>query len=648
MCIRDRGNAALKVQITERDPYFYGYIVVTAVNGQAASYVLQTPAGAPLAGYSGVLGVIGPLYLKPSEYKVLVIANGPTKAQITGMLVGDKHEDPSQLVVRPIPTAAGANTSILTTLSNLTVTGPTVGNSLTALTSTSSPWANPTPAEGIAGQIFDRGGEVYNIKHPKYAAPGQSLESTAQINLAIADIKAAGRGILLAPPDVYTICTGNVTVDFTGCANLTFYAVGARFVLPALGAGQMYGFTFSNNSQVLLYGGELYSPYTVDQWNLLFMGAGTFSDLKVVRWWLHGDFTNGAHGQPYMVNMSPTANGGITDVTFDYCRFESPGNATIQVSGISIKGYTGLKVQSCTFVNINNPLVPDSTFQKQGLDYCDNWEFITNATNPVEGPDVMMVDGVSYVGNTQVVTAAITGASDVGGVLLDFGCDGASIVGNHFRGNGIVLSPSAGHPVTNFTITGNTINCSHTVANFNNAIGLLADPGAASGHGYIHGNACSGTFSGVPIFVGAGYTDLNIKDNPGDSTATAQTVTVAASQTTASNVYGDLATVGPSVTVVVGGSGIVKITLTGGLWCDNAGNTAIMGFVASGANAIGAADATALQTPAYVAGDPQQCSAVYLLTGLTPGSTTFKAQYRSATNTQNANFRNRSIIAECR
>jgi len=117
---------------------------------------------------------------------------------------------------------------------------------------------------------------------------------------------------------------------------------------------------------------------------------------------------------------------------------------------------------------------------------------------------------------------------------------------------------------------------------------------------------------------------------------------VATSEATTNGGYVDLATPGPSVTVTVGASGIVRVDLT----CDGAGNKiALMGVVVSGANTIAAADTRSFaQAPAQALAISVQGTASYLFTGLAAGATTFKAVYKSDGATT-ATFANRSIIA---
>lgn len=112
---------------------------------------------------------------------------------------------------------------------------------------------------------------------------------------------------------------------------------------------------------------------------------------------------------------------------------------------------------------------------------------------------------------------------------------------------------------------------------------------------------------------------------------------VATQQTTTSTTFTDLTTVGPAVTFTVPSSGKVEVTVSGQLF-NSAGNFTLMGFALSGGNTLAASDSKALLVfgvNAVQAGIP------ILLTGLTPGSTTFTAKYRVSGGT--GTFINRKI-----
>ena len=103
------------------------------------------------------------------------------------------------------------------------------------------------------------------------------------------------------------------------------------------------------------------------------------------------------------------------------------------------------------------------------------------------------------------------------------------------------------------------------------------------------------------------------------------TASVATGQTTTSTTYADLGTVGPSVTVTVGASGKVMLHMRCRLQNNTAGNFSAAGVVISGASTVAAQTIMLVDTAnsAYL----YEFGASKLISGLTPGSTTFKMQY---------------------
>lgn len=103
----------------------------------------------------------------------------------------------------------------------------------------------------------------------------------------------------------------------------------------------------------------------------------------------------------------------------------------------------------------------------------------------------------------------------------------------------------------------------------------------------------------------------------------ASSALVATSQTTTSTSYADLATTGPAVTVIIGANGLALISIYAGI--NNSGaNFTGMSFAISGASTQAAADNFSI---VYNGTLVIRESGVFLLTGLTPGSTTFTAKY---------------------
>lgn len=121
--------------------------------------------------------------------------------------------------------------------------------------------------------------------------------------------------------------------------------------------------------------------------------------------------------------------------------------------------------------------------------------------------------------------------------------------------------------------------------------------------------------------------------------------TVATAQGTNSTAYVDLTTPGPSVTLNVPASGEVTIDLSAAYSSGGAAaQTGYMGCALSGANTRAATDATAAYGRTVTAGLYGTLARRIHLTGLTPGTTTFKAVYKTSTST--ATFSDRHIIVE--
>jgi hypothetical protein len=122
-------------------------------------------------------------------------------------------------------------------------------------------------------------------------------------------------------------------------------------------------------------------------------------------------------------------------------------------------------------------------------------------------------------------------------------------------------------------------------------------------------------------------------------TVNATPALIATAETTTSTSYTDLTTVGPSVTATIPNSGNALVILTVGSSNTNNGAECAMGFAAAGAAVD---DARAVINPSRNANEVLQYSGVFFVSGLTTGSNTFTAKYRTEANT--CTFRNRSIV----
>lgn len=101
------------------------------------------------------------------------------------------------------------------------------------------------------------------------------------------------------------------------------------------------------------------------------------------------------------------------------------------------------------------------------------------------------------------------------------------------------------------------------------------------------------------------------------------------SQTTTSGSWANLATTGPSVTITVPSTGAVLILMEAETQNSTDGVRCEFSLAVSGANTISEDDQRLrLQSRAVVVSAPIYAGGARLLTGLTPGSTTFLMRYR--------------------
>lgn len=120
---------------------------------------------------------------------------------------------------------------------------------------------------------------------------------------------------------------------------------------------------------------------------------------------------------------------------------------------------------------------------------------------------------------------------------------------------------------------------------------------------------------------------------------------VATAQGTASTAYVDLTTTGPSVTLNVPASGELTIDVSAAYSSGGAAaQTGYMGFTLSGANTLAAADTRAAYGRTVTSGMFGTIARRFHLTGLSPGTTTVKAVYKTSTST--ATFTDRNLIVE--
>lgn len=121
----------------------------------------------------------------------------------------------------------------------------------------------------------------------------------------------------------------------------------------------------------------------------------------------------------------------------------------------------------------------------------------------------------------------------------------------------------------------------------------------------------------------------------GGSTITPATTEITTSETRNLNSFGDLTTVGPTVTVTIGASGLALVHWA----CEADVSGAAVGIDISGATTLAPAATDIL----YWGSGPFDIGTSKLYTGLTAGSTTFKMKYRSF-NATTVTFANRRLV----
>lgn len=117
--------------------------------------------------------------------------------------------------------------------------------------------------------------------------------------------------------------------------------------------------------------------------------------------------------------------------------------------------------------------------------------------------------------------------------------------------------------------------------------------------------------------------------------------TVATSQTTSSTSYGDLATVGPAVTVTTGTQAIVWAIVRSQHSAGGSGECS-WSVAVSGATTVAASDNWRGLQSGVTAANPNRFGVCHLFTGLTAGSNTFTIKYKTTGAT--ATFQDRDIV----
>lgn len=118
---------------------------------------------------------------------------------------------------------------------------------------------------------------------------------------------------------------------------------------------------------------------------------------------------------------------------------------------------------------------------------------------------------------------------------------------------------------------------------------------------------------------------------------------VTTSQGTSSTSYVQLATTTDTVTVTIGPNGVALVIISANMSQANQNAIIATSFDVSGANTIAANDVTVLNFTAYTNGASMALSGPFMLTGLTPGSTTFGMRYKVTGSPASGTWSNRTI-----
>lgn len=338
-------------------------------------------------------------------------------------------------------------------------------------------------------------------------------------------INALTSGKIFISAGLYDILT---YLSVSNKTDLTFEGEGPATVLriPDGQSARSYIFGIGALRRVTFKNMMLYSTLVTSYgWDIFIDGGSAYlEDLRFEDLHFKGDGWGGA-SVAYFANLGPVY---AKRIAFSRCRFEHSKLTNAMIDGLLIRSVKDLIVETCIWYNINNPIVPDSLSQKQGLIYKGNLEIVDQDTFHAEGCDIWDFDNIVYTGNMRDIQIASSTFS-LTGLMLEGHCHDAVIVGSKLT-RGIMLVDRVSGVPTRVLIAGNDIR----------GLNEVGTVGVSLGNNLVDIDIIANRISNfpTPVSLGAGITGLKIRVNSGYVTENTGTATITAAATSIATAHG--------------------------------------------------------------------------------------------------------------